>query len=181
MAFLTVIGEQQYIGLSTENLPENAPNGSTFHMVDTGETYIFSNGMWESDMRLTTALKMALPKKFGKAKIIDTIKLFTSAPMTTSGVLTSIAIDLNAYSPDGHFSLYVVSTGSGSIDITYTLSPDDNFAAYATPSSAVNIATAHTVGTDIYSFSPEMMRFMKIVFTEDGTNTAVVTAWLEIH
>ena len=50
---------QRYIGLSTDDWHENAPEGSTLHLVDTGETYIFHNGMWEYDLRLITALGMA--------------------------------------------------------------------------------------------------------------------------
>lgn len=113
-------------------------------------------------------------------KSIDTIKIYDSESMTTSEVLTSTAIDLREYSPDGHFALYVTSTGSGSVNITYSLSPD-GVETYVTPASATVIKTGHTVGSEIYSFSPEMMRFMKIVFTEDGTNTAVLTAWIAIH
>ena len=34
----------------------DAPEGSTFHAVDTGERYIFHNGGWAEDLRLIYAL-----------------------------------------------------------------------------------------------------------------------------
>jgi len=36
--------------LSTDDFPEDAPEGSKIYCIDTGEKYIFSNGMWEEDL-----------------------------------------------------------------------------------------------------------------------------------
>ena len=47
-------------GLSSDDKPSTAPEGSTFHVVDTGEQYIRHDGTWELDSRLSTALKRAM-------------------------------------------------------------------------------------------------------------------------
>jgi len=39
-----------------DELPSSAPEGSTAHIVSTGETYIFHDGGWEQDLRLIYAL-----------------------------------------------------------------------------------------------------------------------------
>ena len=39
--------------------PNDEPEGSTLHIVDTGEQYIVYDGAWEPDKRLTYALKQA--------------------------------------------------------------------------------------------------------------------------
>jgi len=49
--------EEPYVGLSTDEKPTSPNDGSTFHCVDTGEQYIFFDGMWESDLRLIAALR----------------------------------------------------------------------------------------------------------------------------
>ena len=49
-----------YIGLSSDDKPENVAEGSTYHSVDIGEQWIYHDGMWEYDLRLTAALEMVL-------------------------------------------------------------------------------------------------------------------------
>ena len=48
---------QRFHGLSTDTLPTDPPEGSTYHAVDTGEQYVFYDGMWEQDRRLIAALE----------------------------------------------------------------------------------------------------------------------------
>lgn len=50
---------QRFIGLSTDEKPSTPAEGSTFHAVDTGEEYVFHDGLWEQDLRRVTALRMA--------------------------------------------------------------------------------------------------------------------------
>lgn len=50
---------QRWNGASTDEKPETAPEGSTFHAVDTGEEFIFHNDMWVQDLRRINAIKMA--------------------------------------------------------------------------------------------------------------------------
>jgi hypothetical protein len=38
--------------VSSDDFPDDAPEGSELHIVDTGERYIFHNGAWEEDLRL---------------------------------------------------------------------------------------------------------------------------------
>jgi len=60
MAIKKIATIQTFQGLSTDDKPTSPPEGSTYHAVDTGEQYIFYDGMWELDLRLTTAFEMAL-------------------------------------------------------------------------------------------------------------------------
>jgi hypothetical protein len=49
---------KKWNGFSGDEKPStDVPEGSTFHAVDTGEEYIYHNGMWEQDMRLIYALR----------------------------------------------------------------------------------------------------------------------------
>lgn len=43
---------QRWNGLSSDIKPTDAPEGSTFHIIDTGEVYLFHDGMWEIDLRV---------------------------------------------------------------------------------------------------------------------------------
>jgi len=55
---VTVI--QRWNGLSTDLKPSSGvSNGSEFHCIDTGEQYIYHDGMWEDDLRLIYALGKA--------------------------------------------------------------------------------------------------------------------------
>ena len=47
-------------GLSTDDKPMDVDNGAELHIIDTGEKYVFHDGMWEPDLRLTWALQNAL-------------------------------------------------------------------------------------------------------------------------
>jgi hypothetical protein len=49
---------KRFNGISSDDKPDSPPEGSTFHMVDTGEKYIYHNGMWEEDLRLIYALNL---------------------------------------------------------------------------------------------------------------------------
>ena len=38
-------------GISSDEKPSSGvPEGSTFHAIDTGEKFIYHNGMWEDDL-----------------------------------------------------------------------------------------------------------------------------------
>ena len=41
-----------YVGLSSEVWPTDIPDGSTLHLVDTGEEFICYGGIWVPDRRL---------------------------------------------------------------------------------------------------------------------------------
>lgn len=48
----------KFQGLSTDDKPMDVQEGARFHAVDTGEEYVFHDGMWEPDLRLARALEM---------------------------------------------------------------------------------------------------------------------------
>lgn len=48
---------QRFNGISSDDMPISPPEGSTLHLIDTGEQYIYHNGMWERDLRMITALR----------------------------------------------------------------------------------------------------------------------------
>lgn len=103
--------------------------------------------------------------------------------VAASGTNTSTAVDFGAidrkWQPDGYFSIQVVLTGDGTAKFEYLISNDGT--NFIEPSSASDIATGHTKtsgpgsdGIDIYEFSPEPCRYMKIRVTETGTSNSVV-------
>jgi hypothetical protein len=55
----------QVQGLSTDAMPTTLPdgsaltNGSTYHVLDTGETFVFHQGDWLPDLRTAYAIKLA--------------------------------------------------------------------------------------------------------------------------
>jgi len=50
---------QVWNGAASDAKPDTAPEGSRYHAVDTGEEYIYHNGMWTQDLRRINAIKMA--------------------------------------------------------------------------------------------------------------------------
>lgn len=58
MTVFLVSNYRQWQGLSTDEKPTtDVTEGSTYHSVDTGEEYVFHNGMWERDLRRIAALQ----------------------------------------------------------------------------------------------------------------------------
>lgn len=61
MAVSMIATIKRFSGLSTDSWPlTDVPEGSTFHVIDTGEEYIFHNGTWELDRRQARALEGVL-------------------------------------------------------------------------------------------------------------------------
>ena len=107
-------------------------------------------------------------------------KVFNAEALSTSGTATSSAIDLGSTAQNGNFSLQYSKTGVGVVKVEYLLSNDGD--TFAEPSTGVDIVAAVATGTqsDLVSFEPEPARWMKIKITEDGTDTAVFTAWVAV-
>lgn len=59
MAVGKVATIQRFLALSSDAWPTAPPEGSTLHVVDTGEEYIWFDGAWERDLRMITAIKDA--------------------------------------------------------------------------------------------------------------------------
>ena len=50
---------KKWNGVSSDVKPSDAPEGSGFHVIDTGEEYIYHNGMWVQDLRMINAINSA--------------------------------------------------------------------------------------------------------------------------
>lgn len=48
---------KHYVGLSSDVKPSDATEGSTLHIVDTGEQWVYHDGMWQEDLRMIYALR----------------------------------------------------------------------------------------------------------------------------
>ena len=58
MAVKLATSSQKYQGLSSDEQPLGAADGATYHVVDTGEVYIFHDGLWTPDLRAARASGM---------------------------------------------------------------------------------------------------------------------------
>jgi hypothetical protein len=58
MAVKLVTNIHRFQCLSSDVKPLDPPEGSTLHIVDTGEEYIFFDGMWIYDLRLSNAINL---------------------------------------------------------------------------------------------------------------------------
>lgn len=47
------------IGHSSDSKPSDVSEGAELHVIDTGEEFIYHNGMWVQDLRRINAIKMA--------------------------------------------------------------------------------------------------------------------------
>lgn len=56
---LTDATGKHLVGLSSDDKPTDVDEGTYIHIVDTGEEYIFCDGMWFQDLRRINAIKMA--------------------------------------------------------------------------------------------------------------------------
>jgi hypothetical protein len=107
-------------------------------------------------------------------------KLIINETIAASGSFTSEAISLTGdVDSNGDFSIQVNITGDGTAKIEYSLSNDG--VTYITPTGVSEIATGltkttNTTGNDMYSFSPMLARFIKIIITETGTSNSVTIA-----
>ena len=112
---------------------------------------------------------------------IITNTVFNARAVAASTTIYSVPMDLGRqFKPRGYFSLQVVSTGTGTAKITYQLSNDGS--TFVTPATATDIVTAHTVGSNFYSFSPAMAKFIRIVAEETGgVNPITLTATLAVQ
>lgn len=58
MAVKAVHEDVKFQGLSSDAKP-GGPNGSTFHVIDTGEVFVCHEGAWSLDLRQARAIKQA--------------------------------------------------------------------------------------------------------------------------
>lgn len=60
MAVLLITTIQNFAGLSSDEKPASAPEGSTYHSVDNGEKWVFYNNGWVLDLRDARSMKLAI-------------------------------------------------------------------------------------------------------------------------
>ncbi len=61
MAVVKIATIQRWAGHSGDEKPHDPPppEGSEFHVVDTGEQWVWHNGMWVEDQRMIYAVRSA--------------------------------------------------------------------------------------------------------------------------
>ncbi|KKM85163.1 hypothetical protein LCGC14_1291850 [marine sediment metagenome] len=119
---------------------------------------------------------------------IRATEIFETETIALSQTATSAVFKLFKLKPSAFFSVHVTDlTDDGTLKLTYEISADG--VTYVTPSSASDIVTAHTKtsgpggdGNDLYSFTPPLAKYMRIIATETGGgNAIVITVWLLIQ
>ena len=120
--------------------------------------------------------------------IVKAHSVFSAMVVGASLTVRSAAIALGNEMVEGFFDLQITATtGTGTARIQYELSNDGT--NYVTPTGAADIVTAHTVtsgpgsdGKDIYSFTPEVAQFMRLLITETGgVNPITITGILAVQ
>lgn len=116
---------------------------------------------------------MALNKKI-------TQKIWDAAVIAASASDTTQAYGPGVWLERGYFSLQLTVAGTGTAKIEYECSNDGE--TFVTPTGAVDIVTAATAGTDLYSFSPKFAAFYRFKATETGgANSVTLTATLAVQ
>lgn len=59
MTVSLIATSQRWNGVSTDDKPATAAEGSTFHAVDTGEQWVRHDDAWILDLRMARAIKQA--------------------------------------------------------------------------------------------------------------------------
>ncbi len=111
---------------------------------------------------------------------ITVTPLFKNQSLSAGDACTSDPIDLRYCANQGFFSLFHkiaagTSTTCGTTVFTYTgCSKADG--TYISPAASIPIGTAGSHGTygtsNLWTFEPELMPFMKIIATQTGAGTA---------
>lgn len=112
------------------------------------------------------------------------IQVAKDKALAASGTLEE-NIKIEQHNFDGYFSLHiVVSAGTGVLKAEYKLS--NSGSNYVEPTGASDIFSSFSAasgpgsdGNDLYTFTPDLAAFMKILFTETGgANSITFSAWL---
>ena len=118
---------------------------------------------------------------------ISIIQIFKEKTLT-AGASDYFEINLERENANGYFSLHIEVT-----DLTGTLKCELNLSNsgvnFVEPTGSTDIFSTFGVtsgpganGIDIYSFEPELAKFIRIVMTEDGSAQSVkFDAWLAIQ
>lgn len=111
------------------------------------------------------------------ARRITSTQLWGAQSLAGSSALTATAIDISS---SDALAVYLTSiTGTTpSVTFTYSLCPtNDPTSTFITPQSPVTIGAAKAA-VDVMDFAPEAGAYIKIIATNNGTGTVVMTAYL---
>ena len=123
---------------------------------------------------------------------VITNKIFNGAVVAAGQSIRSLPIEMNLMHANGFFSLHVVDlTGSGTVTFTYEQSNNETGregSDYVVPQGAPDIVTDHAAtsgpgsdGNALYSFTPVMAKWMRIIATETAQAEAVITAVVAVQ
>lgn len=90
--------------------------------------------------------------------------------VAASGTVYGQPLDLSGM--HGYFSVQVVVTGSGTVDVGYEMSNSDIAPqVWSTPVGASNVASGLTAGTYLHKFEPETVaKWLRLKVVETGTS-----------
>lgn len=111
------------------------------------------------------------------ARRITSTQLWGTFSLAGSSAVTSTAVDISS---SDALAVYLTSiTGtSPSVTFTYSLAPGtDPTATFITPQSPATIGATKTA-VDAMSFAPQASNYIKIIATNQGTGTIILTAYL---
>jgi len=119
---------------------------------------------------------------------ISVIQIFKDEIFIASGTAEFI-IDLERENANGYFSLQMVVTGSAAGVLKGEYKVSNNNVNFVEPTGATDIFEGLdkdggplSDGVDMYSFEPELSKFLKVVITETGGAAGVTFgAWLAIQ
>lgn len=110
-------------------------------------------------------------------KMVSTL-LWSGTSLAGSSAITATAVDISS---SDALALYLTSiTGTTpSVTFTYSLCAGNDItnSTYVTPQSPVTIGAAKSA-VDVMDFAPEASAGIKIIATNNGTGTVVLTSYL---
>lgn len=140
------------------------------------------------------ALALFQPIAWAGGNDITCIPLCYNVPLSTSGVSVFEIPYLNAYKPDGFFSIQIQVAGSGSVKIEYLLSAtysgSDSISGvtgdgsdYSNKGTDIVSSYGEADGMGVFSFAsgePPVAKYMAIMITEDSGTDPIsgMTAYL---
>jgi len=118
---------------------------------------------------------------------ISAICVFNAQTIPAGGYITSDVIDLGL-AQNGYFAIEPTISSVGGCAVTLTYLVSISGVTFLTPTSASNIITGMSEtsgpssnGVDVYTFTPELGKQMKIRATDvSGATASVIVGWLAV-
>ncbi len=125
----------------------------------------------------------------GVHREIRVYKIFSAANATGNTITSTVEVDCGDVAQNGFFSIHMdarASIAGASLSASYEIS--NTGTSYITPTGATNIFTDFNInsgprsdGVDIFSFTPPLSRFLRILVWETQSNRATFTADLAVQ